>query len=125
MIFIGHVDVAFSPLYAIQHAQDIAQTPSNSTVFFAYDALLAQFCHANKVSFAIHAKQTKELVLSQNLGASFIVVDKALSLNAQKIAEHYLFDAKILVLSVDDTDIEWAALNGIDGILFQSAIVTS
>jgi hypothetical protein len=122
MILIGHADVAFSPLYSIQHTQDIARTPSNSTVFFAYDASLAQFCHANKVSFAIYAKQTKELVLSQNLGASFIVVDKALSLNAQKIAEHYLFDAKILLLSADDTDIEWAALNGIDGILFQSAI---
>jgi len=122
MILIGHADVAFSPLYAIQNAQDIAQTPPNSTVFFEYDALLAQFCHKNKVSFAIHAKQTKELVLSQNLGASFVVVDKALSLNAQKIAEHYLFDAKILLLSADDTDIEWAALNGIDGILFQSAI---
>lgn len=124
MMLIGHADVAFSPFYRIQTEHDIAQTPPNSTVLFEYDASLAQFCHTHKVSFAVHAKQAKELILSHNLGASFIVVDKALSLNAQKIAEHYLFDAKIVLLSSDDTEIEWAALNGIDGILFHSAITS-
>jgi len=125
MMLIGHGDVPFSPFYAIQNAHDIAKTPSNSTLFFEYDASLAHFCHTHNVSFAVHVKQTKELILSHNLGASFIVVDKALSLNAQKVAEHYLFDAKIILLSSNDADIEWAALNGIDGILFQSAIVAS
>jgi len=124
MMLIGHADVAFSPFYAIQNIHDIAQTPSNSTVFFEYDASLAKFCDAHKVSFAIHAKHIKEITLSHALGASCVVVDKALSLNAQKIAEHYLFDTKILLFSNDDADIEWAAINGIDGILFQSAILT-
>jgi hypothetical protein len=122
MILIGHKDITFSPMYRIVAAEDIAQTPPKSTVLFEYDALLAHYCHENTVSFAIHVKHTKELVLSQALGASFLVVDKALSLNAQKIAEQYLFDAKILLLSMDDNDIEWAALNAIDGILFHSAI---
>jgi len=123
MKLIGHADVEFLPFYRIHDKELIAQTPSNSTVLFEYDATLAHFCRAHKVSFAIHVKHTKELILSENLGAAFVVVDKALSLNAQKIAEHYLFDAKILLLSADDTDIEWAALNGIDGILFQRAIL--
>lgn len=122
MILIGHSFVESKPFYRISEMAHIALTPPSSTVFFDYDTVLCRYCQAQKIASAVHVKHIKELVLAHALGASFLIVDKALVLNAQKIANDYLFDGKILLLAHDEQEIEFAALNGIDGIILPEGI---
>lgn len=123
MILFGHPDVKSISFYRITDVDAITQTPANATLFFNYNTQLAHYCHENSLSFAIYVKEIKELILAHAMGATYLIADKNLAVNAQKIATEYLFDAKILLLSENnDEDIEFAALNGIDGILFTRAI---
>ena len=123
MILIGHTDIPSQLFYRIKTPEHIVSTPSNSVVLFDYALFLCQHCKENHIQMAIHVKHIKELILAHAHGASFLVVDKALAIHAQKIADDYLFDSKILLLAHDDEAIEFAALNGIDGLLFERAIV--
>ncbi len=122
MILIGHSEIQSPLFYRIESSEQIALTPSNSTLFFDYSPSLSHYCFDNNLPSAVHVKHIKELILAHAMGASYCVVDKSLAINAQKIADDYLFDSKILLLSHDENDIEFAAINGIDGILFTNGI---
>lgn len=122
MLLIGHELIPSEPFYRISNQEEIAKTPSQAVVLFDFDTSLAQYCQAQKIPFALHVKHTKELILANALGASYFVVDKSIAAHAQKIAEDYLFDGKVLLLSNDENEIEFAASHAIDGILFETAI---
>ena len=122
MIILGHSLIPYTPFYRIAAQEALSRTPSNAIVLFEFDAPLARYCFAQNVPFALNVKNIQELMLGHALHASYFVVGKALVLQAQKIADDYLFDAKILLASSDDNDIEFAALHGIDGILFADGI---
>ncbi len=123
MMLFGHRDVPSASFYRIQESENIAKTPANTPLLFEYNPSLIQYCHANHLMMAVHVKQIKELMIAHTLGANYLIVDKPLVLMAQKIADEYLFDAKILLLSDNnEEDIEFAAINSIDGILFMRAI---
>lgn len=123
MILIGHPLIPHQPFYRVDTKEDIAQTPSNATLFFEFDPEMASYCTANALKFALHVKNVKELILGNALGACYFIVDKSLVLQAQKIADEYLFDAKVLLYTEDENDIEFSALHSIDGVLFQEGIV--
>ena len=122
MLLIGHELISNEPFYRVVSNEEIAKTPSQAVVLFNFDPALSMYCNAQKVSFAMHVKNIKELVLANALRASYFIVDKALALHAQKIADDYLFDGKVLLLSNDDNEIEFAASHAIDGILFENGI---
>lgn len=122
MLLIGHELISNEPFYRVVSSEEIAKTPSQAVVLFNFDPALSMHCNAQKVSFAMHVKNIKELVLANALRASYFIVDKALALHAQKIADDYLFDGKVLLLSNDDNEIEFAASHAIDGILFENGI---
>lgn len=123
MILIGHSDIQSSPFFRVLSRDTISKTPSHATLFCDYNVDLCRYAHEHGLTLAVHVRQIKELILAHAMRVSYLVVDKSLVLNAQKIADDYLFDAKILLLSDTEDDIEFAALNSIDGILFTSAIV--
>ncbi len=77
----------------------------------------------NKIEFALKVENITALVYASALGASYIVLNQELAKTAQKIAENYLFDAKILVHIESEKDIEEIALLGIDGVIFTEAII--
>lgn len=125
MIILGHDFIKYEPFYLIKKSDDIEKTPSNSTVVFEFNIEnieLCEYCTKNDVQFALIADKAKDVLFANALGASYIIVDKTLSQKAQKFADEYMFDAKILVYGGDDSDIEWAADLGIDGILFEEGI---
>jgi len=123
MLLIGHELISSEPFYRVVSIEEIAKTPSQGVVLFDFEPNLAAYCNAQSVVFALHVKHIKELILANALGASYFIVDKGLALHAQKIADDYLFDGKVLLLSNDDNEIEFAASHAIDGILFESGIV--
>jgi len=124
MLLIGHELIPNEPFYRVVSVEEIAKTPSKAVVLFDFEPTLAAYCVVQNVSFALHVKHIKELVLANALGATYFVVDKSLALHAQKIADDYLFDGKVLLLSNDDNEIEFAASHAIDGILFEAGMVS-
>ena len=125
MILIGHPYIAFKPFEKIEMLEDIAKSSSNATVVFDFDEKSVATCdyaRENGVSFALFIKEAKEAIFASSLGASYIICDKTLAKMVQTFADDYLFDAKILLYSKTDDDIEYAAQNSIDGILFDKGI---
>lgn len=123
MILIGHVLVPYEPFYAIATREQVIKTPSNASLVFHFDAKLCDYCQKNQLVFAVHVKNIQELVLANALGASYFFVDKSLAINAQKVADDYLFDGKVLLLASDENEIEFVAFNAIDGIIFEKGIL--
>ena len=122
MIIIGHPLVEYLPFYEIISLEDIKNTPPNSRVIFEFDAKMANYCQKNGVSFAMKIKDKQEAVLSNALEADFIVVEKEIAKEVQSLAEDYIFDSKVLLLAVSESDFEWAIESRIDGILFEKAV---
>jgi len=123
MLLIGHPFLQNEKFYYITMMEQIVQSKPNATLFFDFDVPLSNYAQAQHLTFALHVKNIKELVLANALGASFFIVDKSLAINAQKVADDYLFDGKVMLLGIDENDIEFVALNAIDGIIFKDGIV--
>ena len=122
MLLFGHSLIKTKPFYQINRCENIEKTPSNAIVVSHFDAYTADYCTKNGVVFALYVNDIRELILASNLKASFFVVKKSFAIVAQNIANEYLFDGKILLLSDSENDIDFAAMEGIDGILFTSGI---
>lgn len=123
MLVIGHPLLNSMNFYEVTSIEQIQNTPANSTMYIEFSAKeIIDFCRENGVKFALHVKNLKEVVFSNILGASYIVLDDSLALDGQKIANEYMFDAKVLVIIDDENEIETYALAGIDGVIFPSAV---
>ncbi len=128
MIIIGSKFVAFEAFYKIKDFEDVKDTPSNATVIFDFSTDKHTLCdelRKNGVLFATIVSKEEDILYANALGSSYIVCDKELSVIAQKWADEYLFDAKILLFSgsVDDRDdLLFCATNSIDGILFSEGV---
>ncbi len=125
MIILGHDFIKSEPFYFVKKSEDIVNTPSNSIVVFEFSEQnleLSEHCRDENVSFAIIADVVRAVLFANSLGAGFIICDKKLAPKAQKLADEYMFDAKILLYATNEADLEWAADLGIDGILFEKGI---
>ena len=126
MLIIGHDYIPSKPLYFIESRAAILHTPSNSTILINFkEENLDLITHAkeNYLSFAIEVESLVELLFAHNLQANYILVPSNLAHEAQKIAETYLFDAKILVEITTQEEIEHFAKLGVDGVIFSEAII--
>ncbi len=119
MEIFNHKDIDSEKFYAVKSKENIKKTPPNSVVIFDFDFELCRYAKEQNLRFAVKANDIKEVVFANSLRASYILVKKPLSQNAQKVTDNYMFDSKILLLSEDENDIEFCALNGIDGIFFK------
>lgn len=126
MIFIGHPYIPFMPFYQINGIEDIKDTPSNSTLLFRFseqNMTLCHYCATNNLNFALQVHSITEVLFANALRASHILCDKTLAPKAQKLAEEYLFDAKIMLFVKEENAIEWAAGYNIDGVVFEEGII--
>jgi len=122
MIIIGDKLIPFEELFKIDSIDDIKNTKANSTVLFTYCDEIAKFCFENEISFAIVVDSIKEAVYSSNLNAKYIITNKELSKELQKIADNYMYDAKILVIIESSDEFEEIAKAQIDGVIFKNLI---
>lgn len=82
---------------------------------------IALFLRSLGIEFAIAPKDLKSAILAVNAGASFLIYHKIKEAKiAQKLAENYLFSAKILLKIKSDEELEKAALAGIDGVIYEN-----
>ena len=126
MLILGHDYIPSESLYHIESRDAIKHTPSNSTILITFkkeNLDLVQYAKENGIHFALEVESLKEVLFTHNLQAKFILVDETLAQEAQKVAETYLFDAKILVTITDDEEIIHFAKLGLDGVIFSDAII--
>jgi len=126
MLFFGHRFIESEKFYHIFDIDTVIQTPPASTMYLEFDEKnldIIRYLNTNHINFALHVKNITELVYASSLDAKYCIVDQKLAKTAQKIAESYLFDAKILAHIENEDEIEEMALLGIDGVIFAEAIV--
>ena len=125
MIILGHSYIKSKPFYLVRNSKDIEKTPPNSTVVFSFtkqNLELCEFCKKNLVSFAVIVDEVRDILFANAFEASYIICGKELVLKAQKLADEYMFDAKILLFGREESFLEWGADLGIDGIIFENGI---
>jgi len=124
VIILGHSLIPFKPLKRVIKIEDIKKTEPNCTILIDFDDKeLLQYSSTQDISLAIYVKNLKDACLANALGAKFILVNEGLSKKVQNTATEYLFDAKIILQVKDENDIEKAAENAIDGVIFKEGIV--
>ncbi len=126
MLLFGHRFIQNENFYAVSESDEILNTPPNSTLYIKFEESnldLIEYANLNAMAFVLGVESVNELIYASALGAKYILVKKDLAKTAQKIAESYLFDAKILVKIDEEKEIEEMAILGIDGVLFVNAII--
>lgn len=122
MIIIGDELIPFEEVSNIKLVDDIKSTKPNSTVLFFFDINLMKYCHENELFFAVVVDSVKEAIYSNNLGAKYIVSNKQLAKELQKIADNYMYDSKILAIISKNDEFEEIAKNEIDGVIYKDLI---
>ncbi|QOP42803.1 hypothetical protein FJR45_02085 [Sulfurimonas sediminis] len=126
MLLFGHRFIKSEKFYHVSDIDAIIQTPPASIIYLDFEEKnldIIEYLSQNSIKFALKVQNVTELIYASALGAGYIHVEQKLAKTAQKIAENYLFDAKILVHIENEEEIEEMALLGIDGVVFTEAIV--
>lgn len=126
MLLFGHPYVPSQPFYHIDAIEAIRHTPANSvvTLFFTPENLdIIEHLRQNSVRFALHIETPTDAVIAENLGASYLIVLPKHGEAIQKVAEHYLFDAKVLGYIEEMNDLENLIEIQLDGAIFSDSII--
>jgi hypothetical protein len=126
MLFFGHRFIKNDKFYHVFDIETVMQTPPSSTIYLEFEEKnldIINYLNSNNIKFALKVNNITELVYASAFNASYCIVTQKLAKTAQKIAENYLFDTKILVHIENEDEIEEMALLGIDGVIFLEAIV--
>ncbi|WP_072680185.1 hypothetical protein [Arcobacter sp. LA11] len=122
MILLGDNLIPFEDLSLVDSIWDIEHSLPNSTLIYNYDENLLTYCNKNQLNSAIIVTSIKEAIYANALGAKYIISDKKLAKNIQKIAENYMFDSKILAIIEQDKEIEDIAQAEIDGVIYKDLL---
>ena len=69
-------------------------------------------------ALAVYVSDIKELIFVCNIGVKYAVATQDDAPIMQRVMENYLFDTKLLAIIDEEDEIEWAAANEIDGVIF-------
>ena len=126
MLLFGHPLLSSERFYHIETLEAIAKTPSNSIIalFFTHENLdLITYLASNKIRFALYVATITEAVLAENMNATYLLVHPKVGQEIQKVAEHYMFDAKVLGYIEQEDQLEKLIEMRLDGAVFIEAIV--
>ena len=122
MILIGDKLVPFENISFIFNIEEIKNTKANSTILFYYDDEIILYCYENELPYAVIVTSIKEAIYSNNLNAKYIISQKELSIELQKIADNYIYDSKILAIIDTNEEFEKIAKCEIDGVIYRDLI---
>ncbi len=115
MILFGDPNIITDNFIKVSSLNDIQNISSNSIVSFNYDLELMQYCANNSIKYTVFIENITQAVYANILSAKYIIVEKYQAKKIQDIADNYMYDSKILVQINSTDEIEWVALNSIDG----------
>ncbi|MDD5358965.1 MAG: hypothetical protein PHI79_06960 [Sulfurovaceae bacterium] len=126
MLLFGHPLIEVEPWYKVKSIEDINKTPSNSTMVLESIekyAHIAKHCKENSVNFACSVDSVKQAIIANALNTTYILCsDNALASEVQKVANEYLWSAKVISIIANEEAIEEIAKLGIDGVVINSYI---
>ena len=122
MILIGDKLVPFENISKINQINEIENTKSNSTLSFGYNEDLLKYTYENELNSAVKVNSIKEAIYANALSAKYILAQKSLAKQIQKVAENYMFDSKVLAIIESNEELEEIATFEIDGIIYNSII---
>ena len=126
MLLFGHPHIPSLPFYHIDSIEAVRRTPPNSVVTLSLTAEnldIIEHLHKNDVRFALHIETAAEAVIGENLGASYLIALPKYASEIQKVAEHYLFDAKVLGYIENGSHLNDLIEMRLDGAVFSDAII--
>ncbi|MDD5052416.1 MAG: hypothetical protein PHO27_06765 [Sulfuricurvum sp.] len=126
MLLFGHPYIPSEQFYHIETIESIRHTPANSivTLFFIPENLdIISHLRQHSVRFGLHVDKVTDAVVGENLGASYLIVLPKHGEAIQKVAEHYLFDAKVLGYIEDMDHLDNIINMRLDGAIFADAII--
>lgn len=100
-----------------------AEFKQNAVNCFIYDESLIQKAQKAGVKFGILTQNADEILLANALKAEFILLENEnLAKKASKMAEFYLFDSKILLITNSLEKLEKAYKMGVDGVILKELL---
>jgi len=126
MLLFGHPFIASETFYHIESVDAVRKTPANSvvTLFFTPNNLdLIEYLRTHGIRFALHIDSITDAVIGENLRASYLIVNPKDGAEIQSVADHYLFDAKVLGYVEDTEHLEKLIDLRLDGAIFADAII--
>lgn len=126
MLLFGHPYIASETFYHIESLEAVRRTPANAlvTLFFAPENLdLIEHLRNHGIRFALHIDSVTDAVIGENLRATYLIVNPKNGREIQSVAEHYLFDAKVLGYVEDMAHLEKLIELRLDGAIFADAII--
>ena len=122
MILIGDKLVPFPEISFISNIEQINSTKANSIVLFVYDEKLLKYVCDNELPSAVIVKSIKDAIYCNNLNVKYIISEKPLAKEIQKIADNYMFDSKNIAIIDSNDEFEEVAISEIDGIIYRNLI---
>lgn len=122
MIIIGDKLVPFEDINYIQNVENIKNSKANSTLIFNYDEEVLKYCYENEISLAVIITSIKEAIYCNNLNVKYIISEKELAKEIQKIADNYMYDSKNLAIIDSNEEFEKIVKNEIDGVIYRDLI---
>lgn len=119
MIIIGDNLIPFEDLKYIQNIENIQNTKANSTVMFNYNEDVLKYCYENEISSAVIVTTIKEAIYCNSLNVKYIISEKDLATQIQKIADNYMYDSKNLAIIDSNEEFEKMANDEIDGVIYR------
>lgn len=122
MILIGDKLVPFEEIFNIKNIEDIKTTKANSIISFGYNEELMKYSFENDLNSAVIVNSIKESIYANALNAKYIIADKNLAKDIQKVAENYMFDSKVLAIIESNEEIEEIASFEVDGVIYKTLL---
>ena len=122
MIILGDKNLPYENISFISSIEEIINTKANSTLLFLYDLELLKYSYENELSSAVIVTSIKDAIYSNNLNAKYIISQKHLAIQIQKIADNYMYDSKNLVIIDSNEEFEHIAKDEIDGVIYRNLI---
>lgn len=118
MQLIGYDLVEFKALKFINSKDELEH---NS--LFKFDKHLIKLAQKNGFEFSVICQNLKEAIISNAVGAKFIICDKIMANEFSNLAEYYMFDSKIACVIDDEAELEELAKLKVDTAIFKQGIV--
>lgn len=122
MIIIGDKLVPFEEMTYIKNLENIKDSKANSIVMFNYDEKTLKYTYENELLSAVIVTSITEAIYCNSLNAKYIISEKHLAIQIQKIADNYMYDSKNLVIIDSNEEFEHIAKDEIDGVIYRDLI---
>jgi hypothetical protein len=90
---------------------------------FDFDIEILKFTSLNQLKSAVIVSTIQEVIYASSLNAGYIIPSKKILAQTQIIAEHYMYDSKILATIEQNCELESIALMRIDGVIYKNIFI--